>query len=582
MRLCNKSMATGAVVWFLVASVSAGGADVQLIEAIKNHDHETVRALLKQKVDVNTREGDGATALHWAVERDDFETIEALLRAGADVNAANDYGVTPISLACTNRNATVVKKLLVAGADPNVATSMGETALMTCARTSSADAVAALFDHGASNVNAREESHGQTALMWAATQEDPDVVRLLLGHGADVSARSASHLLPSWLGTGNAFEGSVMLPHRGSTPLLFAARHGRIDSARLLLDAGADVNETTPRGESALVMASFSGQGKFAAFLLDRGANSNAAAAGYTALHTAVSRGDLELVKALCAHGADQNSRITQGSRQQRNLNWYALSGSLAGATPFWLAAKYAEVDIMRFLGATGADPLLSPDNGTTPLMAIAGAGWNTERMNRRDQDIGVDAAQRLLAAGERATREGTKLALELGNDVNATDPNGNTALHVAVRLAYSSVVDLLVEHGGKLDLKNNYGRSALGLMCRDAAGQLVRRSRGGGSCVEAASASNTGLSTGLSASRDFYNLGELAFASGDIDRAQGWYEKASSVDPSWVKPLFKLALVALNKGDMELAKQHFREVVELDPASEEGAQAKATLVVLP
>ena len=485
MRLCNKSMAMGAVAWLWVASVSAGGADLQLIEAIKDHDHETVRALLTQKVDVNAREGDGATALHWAVERDDLETIEALLGAGADVNAANDYGVTPISLACTNRNATVVKKLLVAGADPNAATSMGETALMTCARTSSADAVAALFDHGASNVNAREESHGQTALMWAVTQEDPEVVRLLLGHGADVRARSASHLLPSWLGTGNAFEETVMLPHRGSTPLLFAARYGRIDSVRLLLDAGADVNETAPNGESALVMASFSGQGRFAAFLLERGANLNAAAAGYTALHTAVSRGDLELVKALCAHGADPNSRITKGSRQQRNLNWYALSGSLAGATPFWLAAKYAEVDIMRFLAAAGADPLLSPDNGTTPLMAIAGAGWNTQRMNRRDQGIGVDAARLYLAAGERPTREGTKLALELGNDVNATDPDGNTALHAAVRLAYSSVVDLLVEHGGKLDLENNDGRSALDLMCVDAAGKLVRRSAG--SCPDSA-----------------------------------------------------------------------------------------------
>ena len=276
-----------------------------------------------------------------------------------------------------------------------------------------------------------------------------------------------------------------MLPQRGSTPFLFSARHGRIDSARLLLDAGADVNETTPNGESALVLAGFSGQGKFAAFLLDRGANPNAADAEYTALHTAVSRGDLELVKALCAHGADPNSRITQGSRQQRNLNWYALSGSLAGATPFWLAAKYAEVDIMRFLVANGADPLLSPDNGTTPLMAIAGAGWNTQRMNRRDQGIGVDAAQRLVAAGERPTWEGTKLALELGDDVNATDPDGNTALHFAVRLAYSTVVELLVEHGGKLDIENQDGRSAKDLMCRDSAGQLVRRSRVGASCPD-------------------------------------------------------------------------------------------------
>ena len=470
-------------VWLWVAGVSAGGANDQLIDAIKGHDHEAVRALLAREVDVNAPEGDGATALHWAVERDDVDIVEALLHAGADPNTANDYGIVPLYLACTNRNATVVEKLLVGGADPNAATSMGETALMTCARTGSADAVAALLDHGASNVNATESSHGQTALMWAATLEDPDVVRVLLEHGADVGARSTSHLLPVSLGTGDAFGAPFMQPQRGSSPLLFAARHGRIDSARLLLDAGADVNETAPNGESALVRASFSGQGMFAAFLLERGADPNAADAGYTALHTAVSRGDLELVKALCAGGADPNARITQGSLQQRNLNWYALSGSLSGATPFWLAAKYAEVDIMRFLAATGADPLLSPDNGKTPLMVIAGDGWNTQRNNRRDQGIGVDAARLLAAAGEPSTLEGTKLVLELGNDVNATDPNGNTALHAAVRLAYSSVVDLLVEQGGHLDLQNDNGQSPLDLMCLGTNGQRVRRV--GAACPE-------------------------------------------------------------------------------------------------
>jgi ankyrin repeat protein len=479
MRLCNKSVATGAVALVWVASVSAGAGDVRLIEAIKNHDHETLRALIKQQADVNAREGDGATALHWAVVRDDVEAVEELLRAGANTNAANDYGVTPVSLACINRNATVVKKLVAAGADPNAATSMGETALMTCTRTGSADAVAALLDHGANNVNAREKSQGQTALMWAAAQEDPDVVRVLLAHGADVRARSASHLLPVSLGDGDAFREAVLLPQRGFTPLLFAARHGRIESARLLLDAGADVDETAPNGDSALVIASFSDQGKFAAFLLERGANPNAAGAGYAALHTAVLRGDLELVKALGAHGADPNSRITKGSRQQRETNSYALSGSLAGATPFLLAAKYAEIEIMRFLAAKGADPLLSADNGTTPLMAIAGAGWTPTSRNRRDQGVGVDAAQLLVAAGERPTWEGTKVALELGSDVNAIDANGNTALHAAVMLAYSTVVQLLVEHGGKLDIKNKAGKTAQDLMCRDSAGKLVRASGG-------------------------------------------------------------------------------------------------------
>ena len=479
MRLSSRSMAAAAVVWLGVAGASAENADLRLIEAIQDQDHEAVRLLLEQEVDVNAREGDGATALHWAVVRDDVEVVDALLGAGAKPSAANDYGVTPVSLACTNRNATVVGKLLDKGADPNAATTMGETALMSCARTGSADALAALFDHGANNVNAREESHGQTALMWAAAQKNPAAVQVLLAHGADVHARSTTHLLPVSLGNGNPFEEYTMQPQRGSTPLLFAARNGRIENARLLLDAGADVNETAPTGESALVLASFSGQGELAALLLERGAAAEAAAAGYSALHTAVLRGDLELVKTLCAHGADPNRRLERGSRQQRNLNYYALAGTLAGATPFWLAAKYAEVDIMRFLAACGADPLLSPDNGITPLMAVAGAGWTTRSNNRRDQGIGVDAARLLVSAGEPRTREGVRLAVELGNDVNAADPDGNTALHAAARLGYPTVVELLVEHGGKLDLENDNGASAADLVCRDAAGQLVRRADG-------------------------------------------------------------------------------------------------------
>ena len=472
MQLSSKSMGLAVGLAASAVVISAAGADLQLIEAVKHQDHETVRALLGQGVDVNEGEGDGATALHWAVERNDADLVAELLQAGADVNAANDYGVTAVSLACLNRNASMIETLLAKGADPNAATTMGETVLMSCVGTGSADAVAALLEHGATNVNATEASYGQTALMRAAAQESPRVVELLLAHGANVHARSTTYDLPVSLGDPADYYGggAVVVSQRGFTPLLFAARNGRVENARLLLDAGADANVTAPTGESALVIASFSDQGRVAELLLERGADPNDAGAGYTALHTAIVRGDVELVKALCAQGADPNARLLKGSQQRREAYWFALSEQWSGATPFWLAAKFAEVDIMRTLADNGADPHLSADNGTTPLMVIAGVGYKTIGigMNRREQGIGPDAARLFRAATEQPTLEGTRLALELGSDVNATDDSGDTAAHGAARLGYVSVVELLAEHGADLDIKNERERTAREVVCRD------------------------------------------------------------------------------------------------------------------
>ena len=486
MRLRRHAVAQ--VVAFCLAAGSAWAAgaddDLQLIGAVKAGDHQSVRALLEQGADVNAREGDGATALHWAVERDDAELAETLLRAGADVAAANDYGITPASLACLNRNNAMLARLLAAGADPNAATSMGETLLMACAGTGAVDAVAMLLDHGAANVNAREASYGQTALMRAAARDNPEVVRLLLAHGADIHARSTTYLLPVSLGNplDDVGGGAVMVPQRGYTPLLFAARQGRVENVRLLLDAGADVNEAAPTGESALVVASFSGQGEVAALLLDRGADPNDQGAGYSPLHTAVVRGDLELIEALCARGADPNTRLTEGSQQRREAYWFALSERWRGATPFWLAAKFAEVDIMRALIDNGADPLLAANDGTTPLMSIAGIGYRPGSigMNRRNQGIGPDAAKLLKAANEQPTLEGTRLVLALGGDVNAANDTGNTAAHGAAALGYASVVALLAEHGADLEVENHRGQTAQAVLCRQSPAHALCAAAGG------------------------------------------------------------------------------------------------------
>ena len=462
----------------LVGLLAASGAglqgasdDLRLVEAVKEQRKEAVPSLLAQRVDVNATQGDGATALHWAVYWDEPETAEVLIRAGADPNAANDYEVTPLWLACANASGVMVERLLAAGADARATLTHGETALMACARTGSAEAVKALLNRGA-EVNAREASESQTALMWATAQRHPAVVRLLLEHGADPHARSRirreviSRRLQADLRYGersrslgsDAEETDV----GGFTPLLFAARVGDLESARLLLAAGADVNSTGPDGASVLVVATHSGHGALARFLLDQGANPNAAIAGYTALHAAVLQGDPEVVDALLDHGASPNAQITQGTRVARNGQVLYLGEHLLGASPFALAAKFIEVEIMRALLDAGADAALPLKNGWTPVSLAAGAGWRYGTWDRRDRAlIRLPAAQRELY-DEARTLEAVQIAAAAGTDVNAMDEDGNTALHYVVDKGFPSVVAFLTESGADVNVENRRGQTPL------------------------------------------------------------------------------------------------------------------------
>ncbi len=457
------------------AGLQAASDDLRLVEAVKAQRWEAVAPLLAE-TDVNAAQGDGATALHWAVHWDEHETAELLIRAGADVDAANDYEVTPLWLACANASGAMVERLLAAGADARATLPSGETALMACARTGSANAVEALLKRGA-EVGAREASEGQTALMWATAQRHPAVVRLLLEHGADPNARSRvrreviSRRLQADLRYGersrslgsDAEETDV----GGFTPLLFAARVGDVESVRLLLAAGADVNDTGPDGASALVVATHSGHGALARFLLDRGASPNAAIVGYAALHAAVLQGDLEVVEALLDHGASPNAQITQGTRVARNGQVLYLGEHLLGATPFALAAKFIEVEIMRALLDAGADAALPLKNGWTAVSLAAGAGWRYGTWDRRDRAlIRLPAAQRELY-DERRTLEAVRVAVEAGTDVNAVDEDGNTALHYVVDKGFPSVVAFLTEHGADVNVENGRGQTPLGRFAR-------------------------------------------------------------------------------------------------------------------
>ena len=439
----QRLIPVGAALFF----IGAGSGDLPLVDAARNADPDAVRALLQKGANVNTAEADGTTALHWASHRDDVASADLLIRAGAKVNAANDLGATPLWTASLNGSAAMVRRLLEAGANPNAALLLGETTVMVASRSGNPDVVEQLLAKGA-NVNARA-ARGQTALMWAVAQRHPDVVKVLLAHGADVHARSEvwsqvmavpPHGLPQY---------NRSIPHGGDTALMFAARVCDLASARLLVEAGADVRDADAWGVAATVLAAHSGYGELLEFLLEHGADANAAGAGFSALHVAIMRRDEKMVRVLLAHGADPNARLQTWTPTRRSSKDFHFAPELVGATPFWLAARFAEPAVMRLLVKHGADPLFvhhaeyHKEEGaerrtetTTALMAAAGMGGGTAWV------------QPARSEREALSLEAVKLAIELGVDVNAANADGRTALDAAKALKYETVVRFLVEQG--------------------------------------------------------------------------------------------------------------------------------------
>lgn len=226
-----------------------------------------------------------------------------------------------------------------------------------------------------------------------------------------------------------------------------------------------------PDGASALVVAAHSAQEKTALFLLERGANPNAAGAGYTALHAAVLRDLPELVNALIARGADVNAPLIKGTVIRRQSKLFSLDASLIGATPFFLASKFNEPVLMRALVKAGANPLTGLSDGTTPLMVAAGMRTNgLGRTGRDRRDRELDTADNDLALREdkdlrtwvESGIEAVKLAVELGNDVNAANATGDTALHSAATHGFDSNIKFLVEKGANINAKNKKGQTPL------------------------------------------------------------------------------------------------------------------------
>ena len=310
---------------------------------------------IQKKTDVNAAEPDGTTALHWAAYRDDLESADLLLKAGAKANAANDLGATPLWNASQNGSVAMVKRLLDAGANPNLALLAGETPVMVAARSGYPEVVEVLLAKGG-NPNAHG-TRGQTALMWAVSQQHPAVVKVLIAHGVDLKARSDVYNEVMAVPPHGYLPYNLTIPHGGETALMFAARVGDLESAKLLVAAGANVNDADAWGVSATTLAEHSGFSDLVLFLLDKGADPNAASNGFTALHEAIERRDEKVVAALLDHHADPNFPVKTFTPTRRSSDDFHFEPQLVGATPYWMAARFTEPNVMRLLVKHGADP---------------------------------------------------------------------------------------------------------------------------------------------------------------------------------------------------------------------------------
>jgi uncharacterized protein len=454
-------------------SISSAAVDSLLADRAKEGSLEEVRALLSQQVDVNSAQGDGMTALHWAAYHDDLPMAELLLEAKANSEAETRVGgVTPLILAARNGSSAMVNALLKGGADPSKATATGATPLISAATSGDVDAVKALIDGGA-DLNAREKTNGQTALMFAAWEDRGDAIRLLIARGAHPGLSSFVMLLdepmfdddglPVARKKGAQSGGNAVMG--GMTALLFAARDGNLDAVEALVESGVDVNQVSGGdGSSAINVAIANGHYTVGKYLLDHGADPNLANLdGLTPLYATVNMryapvswapnprtdqevvSSTELLQALLEGGANPNARV-------RGKLWFSPTShdrswvDHKGATPFWRAAMSSDVEAMRILVAGGADPNLANDTGVTPLMVAAGIGW----------------AGNFTQNAPDSWMEALKYCLELGADVNAVETRkGFTALHGAASRGDLAMVQYLVDRGAKVDVVNKDGNSA-------------------------------------------------------------------------------------------------------------------------
>jgi ankyrin repeat protein len=537
--------------------VAAAPGDAPVADAAEKGDIEALRTLIRSGEDVNAAQGDGMTALHWAAMREDLPMAQLLINAGANASSRTRLGnYTPLHLAATEGAAELVRALITAGSDVKAVTTTGVSAIHMAAEAGAAEAVKALLSAGA-DVNTPDTYSARTPLMFAASRDRVDAARVLIEAGADLTATSkvvdyaeradkdrverarryrmidaakpvddSTSMGAAERAQGNTGGGGrpvdrpagggggggapreralsydqLVGKQGGMGALHFAARDGRTETAKLLLDKGADINHLTAGDQSSpLVVATINGNFDLAKMLLDRGADPNIASEdGVAPLFAAINHewnlrtwypqptagrqqttSYLELMKALLEKGADPNARLKQHLWHSA-YNTGRMGVDFQGVTAFWRAAYGLDVPAMKLLVAHGADPHIpstkppgeqrseddtreavttdasglsaakTGDPSVTPLHAATGVGFGTSRVGQQYRSVpdGWLPAVKYLVD-------------ELGLDVNARDHEGYSAIHHAASRGDNAVIEFLVSRGADPTVISRRGQTTI------------------------------------------------------------------------------------------------------------------------
>jgi len=477
--------------------------------AVYRDDVDTARLLLDAGADPTVATREGMTPLSLAAVNGNAAMIEMLLDVGADANVPLRNGETPLMMAARTGSVAAIEALLDRGVDIDARESLrGTTALMWAAAYSNPPAVEALVDRGAdvslksaaiprgrrpylapsakSRIEAFNRGVGQAGRAIPVDVDDGDDTGFTDENlddvdddgdfdetafdearrrppSADPTPSAQGPVQPGEQATGT---GEVTQPNQaewgGLTPLVFAAREGDLESVRILVEAGADVNQTTEYGWTPLLTATQNRYYVLGEYLLDHGADPQIANNGmWSPLYIAtdnrnIEGGDyptrkpdmdhLEFIELLLERGADPNVRMNSSTETRTIFTHQWLFEE--GATPFLRAAQSGDLTLIKLLLEHGADPSIATFDDVTPLMVAAGIGW-------------VEGVTHEWSPEE--TYQAVELLLELGADVNTRDTvDHRTALMGAAHKGRNDIVQLLVDHGADLSLRDIGSRDSI------------------------------------------------------------------------------------------------------------------------